>query len=334
MPTPSLIAAGLLLSLNPAAGHVAANSVHAYVQPEPDPSWGDDEEDAASTEEVGETEESSAAVPPGEPADTAPAEVDNPSGATYPVPASVAPTGPTEIVIPTNKGVGLAITAGALGAMGWGVMGWRVARIKKFCTGDGVDLERVDEDTLGEVVEAATDCFVAGRGVNAALWTFQALPNAVNWGIAPAAATVRAKYDAARDVKGNKPGHNPAVFIGTGAAVMSAGIVGRLVVMVIKARSLNPVRGIAANCLNGGEVAVDELFSCYANRNALFYGLHQVTSASVAGGAAMLAYGVVYKRERKRLEKLQGGGSATTLELSLQPQVSLNYTGLNARLRF
>lgn len=325
-------AIGLLLSLNPTAVPVAATSVHLYAEPpEPDPSWDVDEPEEETGNEVDPLAEDpdgdDGAIPPGDATDASQTDVVA-SAEVVPTPAP----SPDEVIIPERKGLALAFTAGGLGALGWGMMGVRIARIKRLCTGDEIDTETVNEDTIGDVTGSAANCFIAGRGANALLWVVQALPNSANWGLAPAAATIRAKYDAARDFKSGAPQRPSNVFIGTGAAVMGAGIIGRLVVMVIKARSLNPTNGIAAGCLEGGEVSVDRFFSCYADRNALYYGLHQLTSASVAGGAAMLAYGVVYKRERKAMEKKYTG--TTALEFSMAPQVSLNYTGLNAQLRF
>ncbi len=200
--------------------------------------------------------------------------------------------------------------------------------------GDDIDATTVDDDTIGDVTDDATDCFLSGRGGNAGLWVLQAVPNAVNWGIAPAAATIRAKYDAARFVKHGEADRKPNVFIGTGAALLGAGAIGRIVVMVIRIQSLEPEKGIALNCLDGAETEVSDFFSCYANKNAQLYAAHQITSAGVAGGAGLLAYGIVYKRERRNLEKKYDLEKQAQLEFRVEPQLSFNHTGVAATLRF
>ncbi len=312
---------------------VPAPLVSTLVQPEPDPSWGEDgpaEEEAAVEETPDETassaEESSAdtATDVAAPAEPVP---------TYPV-AAPKPTTIDDIKIPEKKGLGLMITAGVLNAASWGVMGWRVSRIKRLCVAGDISLTSVSAEDLDEVTESAADCFVSGRGGNALLWGLQAVPNAVNWGIAPGAATVRAKYDAAMAAKTGEFQRKPNVFIGTGAALLSAGAIGRVVVAVIRIRSLNPTKGIAVGCLNGGETGVDEFFECYADRNALLYGMHQLTSTGIAAGAGLLAYGVVYKRDRANYARNFGAPPIAKLEFSVQPQLSLDYTGVSANLRF
>ena len=303
-------------------------------QPEPDPSWGE-----ASPEE---SEEAATATAPEETATeaTGPADPHAPTNGVQPAtpiataPVTMAPKTVDDIVIPEQKGLGLMITSGALGAVGWGVMGWRIARIRSLCKADAVDVTSVSEENLSDVTESARDCFINGRGANAGLWFLQAIPNAVNWGIAPGAATVRAKYDAARSAKTGEVNRKPGVFIGTGAGLLGLGVVGRIVVMVMQVRALNPTKGVAASCIDGTDTQVDEFFDCYASGVSLRYGMHQLTSAAVAGGAGLLAYGVVYKRERRNYEKVFGGTPVAKLEFRVQPELSLNYTGVSANLRF
>ena len=63
--------------------------------------------------------------------------------------------------------------------------------------------------------------------------------------------------------------------------------------------------------------------------------MHQLSSSAVAGGAGLLAYGVVYKRERTNYERVYGGEKqASRVEFTVQPQLSLDYTGVSAHLRF
>ncbi len=325
MPT-AIVTAALLFAWTPPTAPAVAASLQLG-QPEADPSWGEADDAEPAAPEVPDVPTAPAEEPAPDVAEPA-----APLEATYPVQPSE-PVTPQEIEIPKKQGIGLMATAGGLGAIGLGVMGWRMARIKRLCVADDVDVTTVSEDTLSDVTEAVADCFVSGRLGNAALWSLQALPNAANWGLAPAAGMLRAKYDAARSVKNGDVQRKPGVFIGTGAALLGAGAIGRLVVAVVRIRSIDPNKGIALNCLDGLETQVDDFFSCYADRNVLLYGMHQLTSSAVAAGGGLLAYGVVYKRERAALEKRQGD-TAAKLEFHVTPQLSLDYTGVTAQLRF
>ena len=285
-------------------------------------------------------------VPAEGPSDEAPvADGEVPAGPTpqgEPVAAPVAPAAvaaapaappPTrESIIMPKSGLGLIITSGVLGGVAWGVMGLRIGRIKKLCVADDIDVDTVSEDTLGDVTESLSDCFVSGRGGNLGLWFLQAIPNSVNWGMAPAAGRQRAKFDAVRFVKSGEADRKPVVFIATGASLLAAGAIGRVVVAATRIRSINPNEGIAVNCIRETETDVSEFFDCYGNTNALLYFGHQLTSGAIAGGAGLLTYGLVYKKERRRLEKMLEPKPA--LEVTVAPEVSFNYTGVNATLRF
>lgn len=326
LPT-ALMTATLLTAPTVAPTHLAG----ILAQPEADPSWGDEEGTESPPEEA--TEDAEAEL--GE--EATPAEVAPPGPVQPPAPMGVPSTTTKtldDLVVPKKKGVGLMAAAGAVGALGWGVMGWRIGRIKRLCTADGVDITSVSQDDLSDVTSAAADCFLLARGGNAGLWFLQAMPNAVTWGLAPAAATIRAKYDAARSVKTGEIQRKPGVFIGTGAALVGAGAIGRIAVAVIRIRSINPVNGIAANCLDGADTQVDDFFNCYANRNSLLYGMHQLSSSAIAGGAGLLAYGIVYKKERRNYARNHGVETTAKLKFTVQPQLSLDYSGVSANLRF
>ncbi len=322
--------AALMTATTAVPSHVAS----LFAEPAPDPSWGEDApaEDAPADEAVPDEtapDEPALEATTAEPEPTQPAA---PLAATDPVTAP--PQTIADIKIPDQKGIGLMATSGALAGVGIGIMAWRISRIRRLCTADSVDVMSVSQDDLSNVTESAADCFVSGRGANAGLWFLQALPNAVNWGIAPGAGTVRAKYDAARSVKNGDLQRRPGIFIGTGAGLLGAGAIGRIIVMVIRIRSLNPVNGVAANCIEDGNTDTKDFFDCYADRNAMLYGMHQLTSSAIAAGGGLLAYGVVYKRTRKQLENVYGAKETTKLEFSVQPQLSLDYTGVSAALRF
>jgi len=241
--------------------------------------------------------------------------------------------GPGEITIPSYQGTGMLIAAGLLGGLAAGVMGARIARIQRSCTAEGLEGMTVTEENIDTFVGSSAECFIAGRGVNAALWGVQAAPNAASWGFAPAGAMRRAKYDAARSVKTGEVDRSPGAWIGAGAALLSVGAVGRVIVATVRIRGLNPVNGVAAGCVTG-EVPTGDFFDCYADRNSLLYGMHQLTSSAIGAGAGMLTYGLVYKSERKTIQKVYGREETATLEFSVQPQLALSYTGASAVLRF
>jgi len=307
---------------------------HLLAQPEADPSWGDEETADETSEEVEPAEDIDTAgeVDSAEDIDTAGAVQPATPIATAPV-DPIAPKTVEDIKIPEQKGLGMMIAAGGLGAVGWGVMGWRIARIRSRCTADAVDVMSVSEEDAQMLFDSAVDCFSA-RGENAGLWALQALPNAANWGIAPGAAAIRAKYDAARSAKTGEVDRKPGVFIGTGAGLLAAGVVGRVVVAVYQVQALNPTKSVFARCIDGSSVDTEEFFDCYRGNVSTRYAMHQLSSAAVAGGAGLLAYGVVYKRERKNYEKNFGAQPATALEFSVAPQLALNYTGVSAQLRW
>ncbi|MGH1341492.1 MAG: hypothetical protein ACRBN8_08075 [Nannocystales bacterium] len=323
--------AALLTTASVAPTHLAS----ILAQPEADASWGDDAEAPGEPADAVDGQQDESLDTPA--AEASPSEVQPAAPVQAAAPLPPGPTAPKtidDIVIPNKKGIGLMATAGGVGALAWGVMGLRISRIKRLCTADSVDVTSVSEDDLESVTDAATECFLSARGGNAGLWVLQALPNAANWGLAPGAAAVRAKYDAARSVKTGEVQRKPGVFIGTGAGLLAAGAIGRTIVAVIRIRSINPVNGIAANCLDGADTQTDEFFDCYANRNALLYGMHQLTSSAIAGGAGLLTYGVTYKKERRNYERNYGVEKAARVEFTLAPQLSMDYSGVSANLRF
>lgn len=297
----------------------------------------DDGEGAASEEEgpqLAESEpEDEPLVSEDELAEPAASEGDEASGDEASGDEENGDEGPGEITIPPYQGTGMLIAAGLLGGLAAGVMGARVARIQRSCTAEGLEGMSVTEENLETFISSSAECFIAGRGANAALWVFQAAPNAATYGLAPAGAMRRAKYDAALSVKTGEVDRSPGAWIGAGAALLSVGAVGRVIVATVRIRGLNPLNGVAAGCVDG-EVASGDFFDCYADRNSLLYGMHQLTSSAIGAGAGMLTYGLVYKSERQTIQKVYGRESTTAFEFSVQPQLALSYTGASAVLRF
>ncbi|MCA9657821.1 MAG: hypothetical protein KC486_05715 [Myxococcales bacterium] len=324
-----LLTAALVASLSPPPPALTTTLLRANVEEPAD----DGTADVVAAEDMAEETGDSAV---GEAEAEAEAPEDAPSdGAEQAPPGEEGAAPPTEITIPSKKGTGALITAGVLGGFAISMMGLRVARIKRFCTTGDIDPNtEITEDDLDQIANDAANCFIAGRGANAALWVFQAAPNAAAYGLAPAGALRRAKHDAAVSVATGDDSRNPGSFIGAGAALLGVGVTGRIIVAVLRIRSLNPLQGVAASCVVDGSTLASDFFDCYGDRNAILYGAHQLTASSIAAGAGLLTYGVAYKRERETIRTVYGLDKQTSFEFSVQPQLALTYTGAAATLRF
>ncbi|MCA9710814.1 MAG: hypothetical protein KDK70_33540, partial [Myxococcales bacterium] len=265
-----------------------------------------------------------------------PAEAEAPAEAAPAPEAESAAPPPTEApppAVPESTGLGLMITAGALGAVGWGVMGWRMSIVKNGCQND-TDLETLEVSDAEELVGSGVGCINA-RVKSTAAWLLQAGPNSANWVIAPLAGSFRGKYDAARFALEGGRDRKPNVFIGVGAGLLAAGAIGRFAVLYIRARSIFSLAdSYVASCIaDDMSTTPEQFFDCYARKNMLHFFGQQITSAGIGAGAGLLAYGVAYKKNRDKY--LEGkGGEQARLEFSVAPSLSLHHTGVTASLRF
>lgn len=290
-------------------------------------------EDVAPVEPVPPPEPlpSAEPLPPAEPLPSAesvpPADQVQPA---EPVPAvatvAAVPKNVEDLVLPKRKGTLVMAAAGAVGVVGLGLMAWRIASVKIGCSAEPLNLMVESEDDAAAISKARSDC---DDGHSDIVWAGHALANSTNFALAPVAGVIRAKYDAARSVKTGEVQRKPAVYIASGAALLSVGIVGRAAVIVSRAFEREQ------NCpgSEGGE-RIDEYYNCVGNRTALVFGMHHLSSSAIAGGAGLLAYGVVYKKERRRLEREYGVEKTAALEFTVQPTLSFDYTGVSANLRF
>lgn len=310
------------------------------IEPEPHPSWNEPEaesEPADAPESAvpeGEAADASDPAVPGDeaaPADEASAGDEAGAGDEADADDEADTSGTAPLTLPEQNGLGLMIASGAVGAVAWGTMGWRMAIVRNGCRND-TDLTTVSEEDVAELVGSGVGCANA-RVLSTLAWVLQSLPNSVNWGLAPAAGMLRGEYDAARFVLEGAPDRQHKVFIGVGAGLLGAGAIGRIALVFIRARSLfNPTKSYIVTCIEGDMTTPEEFFDCYARKNMLHFFGHQLTSASVGLGAGLLAYGVSYGKNRKKYEKGQGGQAR--LELEIAPQLSLHHTGVSATLRF
>ena len=239
------------------------------------------------------------------------------------------------VPIPPRKGTGLLISAGILGALGWGMMGYRIGIMKSSCRppelDDNPDLT-VDDFT--GTVDATLGC--ASAEVLAFLgWSLQATAGAVNYGLAPAGGARRGKYEAAMFVEHGRPARKHKVWIGVGAGLLAAGLIGRLTVAAVRWDGmLNYERSTLGRCIPNGNARVDDVFNCYATRRQLHFFGQQFTSSMISAGGGMLAFGLANRKWKKRYHREYKEDRPEKVKLGLSPQVGLTYTGIQAELKF
>jgi hypothetical protein len=301
---------------------VAALAIVIGPTPEPEESWDEAEaEEKARAEEEAEAE--AEAEPPPSPPPPAAASPQDVRYEMSPVP------------IPKYRGDGMLISAGILGAIGWGVMGWRMGLIKNGCRPDELD------NNPDVTVEEAADTFDTALGcagaevVSTLAYILQETSGAVNWGLAPAGGAKRGKWDAAKFVQEGKPARKDKVWIGVGAGLLAAGLIGRLTVAAVRWDGIiNPERGAVGRCITASDALVREVFDCYARRRQLHFFGQQFTSSVVAAGGGVLAYGIANRKWKKRYYKDYKEEKPEKVSFQFAPQVGLDYTGMHAALRF
>lgn len=170
--------------------------------PEPDESWGDEDEASAPSETGDPT-----AVP-------APAAATPPAGT--PPPAGP-PTRP-----PFRKGTGLIVGASVTGGLAWVVALSRMAFIQQ-CQDQIQAADDVESGTT-----AATTCFFRAGIGNALLAPVQWVLNYATWGLAPAAGAIRGRHDGVAYAYDKSPKRNAVGFIAGGATLLGVGVIGRV----------------------------------------------------------------------------------------------------------
>ena len=295
--------------------------------PEPDPSWGESEEDTPEADAPEDaTPEAEAPASPTDAAATEEAPTPEPAAVPAPVPTSldVKPATLDDLQVPKNKGIGLLIAAGALGAGAWGVMGWRMTLIKE-CELDGIDAnEPVDQEVVEREVGGLVGCLGA-RTKTMAAWLIEGSMNAVSWGLAGGGGDVKAHYDAASSVKFGKPRRKPVVFSAVGGTVLGLGVVGRVVVAVLRPR-------IRRNCVADASTYGD-FFDCYTRGMQMHFFAQQFTASAIGAGVGMLTYGISYKVRRETLQEGYGAG-APQARVRLVPELGGVYNGMSLVGRF
>lgn len=225
---------------------------------------------------------------------------------------------PAEIVKPGySKGTGLIIGASVTGGLAWVIGLTRMAFVKQ-CEDALTDATGMPSGESG--FNAASKClFRAGAG-NIALGIVQVPMNWATWGMAIGAGVMRGRYEGTEHAW---TGHEPRkanAFIGAGAGMLAVGVIGRVLTMAFATR---PYTRFAED----GDAEL--MFKSIRLR---LFGI-QLSSAMIAAGAGLLAFGVVYRKnydsESSRLQDVR-----VSPVLSTDPASGTSYTGFSLSGRF
>lgn len=254
---PSLLA--VTLAMSPYSAPMGAFRV-AEPASEAQPGW--DEVEAETTPPATDGE-----VPPPE---VTPTDVPPPASPAIPPP----PGKPTY-----NKGTGLIIGAAVTSGLAWAASFTRMAFVSQCqrAVEDASD-ENGDIDTG---VGAATKCFFRAGAANLGLAIMQVPLNWASWGLSPAGGFVRGRYDGVEDAWGKQEARKFGAFIGAGAGLLAVGVVGRITAAAL---STAPYKKLADGDVDGFGTSL----------RLRYFGV-QLSAATIAAGAGLLAYGIAYK---------------------------------------
>lgn len=198
-----------------------------------------------------------------------------------------------------EDGAGLVIATVVIGSLAWANATITRPMAMRFCIED-IDDDRDDQDdysACATIHDATTGSLMAAN------W----LLNGITYGLAPAAGEARGHHDAIMDAwKGGRRRNAPA-FIGSGAALLVAGIGGRVTVIAALARGCTAHDAVACH----RDVVLEILGS-------------QLSSSAIATGAGLLRYGLAYRRSGKVVRQRSPVG-----RLRLIPQLGRVYAGLD-----
>lgn len=298
-----------------AAAPAAAPPTAAEGQPESAPpegggdGWGD-EDTVPEDSEWGEGD----SVPEGGAPGPEPASATTTPPATAPADGTVAGgSGITKKPAPApdkqKRGLGLMISAGAVGGIAWAMSAAQAAIISKSC------IEDADGGDPGGTISG---CITQAGGL-IALTAFKWIPNATTYGLAPAAGIVRGRYEAADFAYSGNHDRNGTLFAGLGGGILGLGIIGKVVMWALVPRTFacptNPI---------------EDYGPCVRRRWAGYFIGQQVMSSSIAAGAGLLAFGIYYNKERAARERL----FFRPENVRIVPDVQREFTGMTLMGRF
>lgn len=214
------------------------------------------------------------------PADT---EVPPPEVTPSDVPPPAVPTAPPPGKPLYKKGTGLIIGAAVTGGVAWAISFTRMAFVKQ-CQ-NKLEEAADDEGNIDTGIGAAVTCVFRAGAANIGLTLLQVPLNWASWGLSPAGGFVRGRYDGTEDAWAKKEARKTGAFIGAGAALLGVGVVGRIVAASFASAPYKKL----------GEGDVDGFSTALRLR---YFGI-QLSAASIAAGAGLLAYGIAYKNNHE-----------------------------------
>ena len=217
--------------------------------------------------------------------------------------------------LPRWRGTGLMIGAGITGAIGWGLMFGRLALAQRCYD------TAVAADSINTGIGAATTCIRnAGIG-NAIMLPTQYVFNVATWALAPSGTALRGRYDGTqRALNGEERGATGA-FIASGAVILAAGIIGRITAAAFVGR---PFLRLVQDPPDAG---------AFIREYRLRMVGVQLSSASIALGASLIAYGAAHRRHYNRHARLVHDLRVAP-ELQLAGRSGLGHAGLTLTGRF
>ncbi len=207
-----------------------------------------------------------------------------------------------------NTGIGLIVAAGAVGGVAIVSGVGRMVIISKSCA-TTTGLVSDTEGSIGSCLRSAGS-FI---GLTVLEWT----ANAASYGLAPAAGVTRARYDGSNYMFSGRPDHNGAMLAGIGGGLLGLGVLTKV--------------GLWATLTSRFTCNADaEYGKCVRRRFTAYFGAQQLGSSAIAAGAGLLAYGIVYRKDRAAKERLYFRPE----QVRLGPSFSRQFTGLSLSGRF
>lgn len=257
----------------------------------PQPGWDDPVDEATD-------------APTTEPDEPAPVGETAPEPVPVPTPTVPPPQGPPQRPDVSN-GTGLIIGASITGGLAWVAGLTRMAFVSR-CARD------IENGTLGD--GSAAGCVFQAGVANIVLYPVQWTLNYATWGLAPAAGAIRGRHDGIAYAYDGLPERNPGGFIGSGAALLGVGVIGRIVMYPMFYRAIG--------------TCVEDASKCMTHLRLQSFGV-QLSSAMIGAGAGLLAYGIAYNSSSKKYGRLLQQHS-----VRVAPQLGWDYTGMALSGRF
>jgi len=208
-----------------------------------------------------------------------------------------------------RKGIGLMIGAGAAGAVAWASTGALAGLISRSC------VEGADGSDVGGTVSSCLTKVTSMLGLTVLKW----IANDASYALAPAAGLVRGRWEASSYVYSGNHDRNGILFAGLGGGLLGLGIVGKVVLW-----------GLIPRTLSCPTNPIEDYGPCVRRRYSGYLIGQQFMSSTIASGAGLLGYGIIYNKERKSRERL----FFRPEQVRLTPNLSPEFTGMTLAGRF